>query len=515
MLNYGDAVAHLHIARRVIDSHYPGLSQLGSVWLPLPHLLMILFVAVYAWWANGIAGTIPSVLAWVAACYGLYRLARRWLGPLPALIALAFFALNPNLIYMQTTAMTEPLFVCEMVWTAVWLVEWRASTDGHTATGRSSRLLWLIALVLVAAIFTRYDGWIMALIAWTAIGIVLLRRGRLGSTAFWLASVIVVAAPLVWFVYNAVVFGDWLDFARGPYSALAIELRTATPGSGPPHPGWHNPWVSLLFFVKAAEMDAAAAAWGNSLLVVSAAGVVWAWLTARRRAFAWTLLLWLPFPFYAYSVAFGSVPIFLPVWWPHSYYNTRYGLELLPAFALGIGFASGFVLALLREFKPREVKPNVLSVAASLMIAVVLVNAFVVLREHPLVYVEGTRNIESRRAFELNIPPAMRASVASHPEGPVLMNTSVYPQIVAFSGIPLRQTINEGDQTFYTDALAAPAERAAVVLAFDGDQIDLAVKANPAGLREVARFAAPGQPNGTLYVSDTWRAQSTGVGPAR
>ena len=43
MLNYGDAIAHLHIARRVFDSHRPGLSQLGSVWLPLPHLLMIPF----------------------------------------------------------------------------------------------------------------------------------------------------------------------------------------------------------------------------------------------------------------------------------------------------------------------------------------------------------------------------------------------------------------------------------------------------------------------------------------
>ena len=81
MLNYGDAVAHLHIARRVIDSHRPGLSQLGSVWLPLPHLLMIPFVAVYAWWANGIAGLIPSALAYLAACAGMYRLARRWLTP--------------------------------------------------------------------------------------------------------------------------------------------------------------------------------------------------------------------------------------------------------------------------------------------------------------------------------------------------------------------------------------------------------------------------------------------------
>ena len=41
LLLYGDAVAHLHIARRIFDSSNPGLSQLGSVWLPLPHLLLL------------------------------------------------------------------------------------------------------------------------------------------------------------------------------------------------------------------------------------------------------------------------------------------------------------------------------------------------------------------------------------------------------------------------------------------------------------------------------------------
>jgi len=510
MLNYGDAVAHLHIARRTIDSHFPGPFQLGSVWLPLPHLLMIPFVAVYAWWANGVAGLIPSALAWMAACYGIYMLARRWLRPTPAAVALAFFALNPNLLYMQTTAMTEPLFVWEMVWTALWLVEWRASIGAPGGARKSARLLWLIALALVAAIFTRYDGWIMALLVWTAVGIALLRRGRLGSLAYWLASLMVVAAPIVWFAYNAHTFGDWLDFARGPYSALAIEKRTASPGNGPPHPGWHDPWVSLLFFVKAAEMAAAAVAWGNKLLVTSVAGVGWAWLIARRRGFAWTLILWLPVPFYAYSVAFGSVPIFLPVWWPHSYYNTRYGLELLPALAIGVGFAAAFLLAGVREFKPQAVR-----VVAVILFGVVAINAAEMLHERPVVYVEGTKNIESRRAFEVEIPPVLRALMAQRPGGPVLMNTSVYPQIAAFSGIPLRQTINEGDQVLYADALAAPAAHAAAVLAFDGDQIDSAVKAHPEGLHLVGRYAAAGQPAGALYVSDTWRAQSPGGTPAR
>ncbi len=494
LLNYGDAIAHLHIARRIFDSRRPGLEQLGSVWLPLPHLLMLPFVQVYAWWADGLAGTIPSALAYVAACAGLYRLARRWLKPAEAALALAFFALNPNLLYLQTTAMTEPLFVCEMIWIVVGLVEWRASLDSDPR--RAGRLQGWIAAGLVAAIFTRYDGWVMALLAWTGIGVALLKRGRLRSWSFWIGSIAVAAAPAVWFAYNSLVFGDWLEFARGPFSAKAIELRTAH-GAGPPHPGWHNPWVGLLFFLKVSEMDAVAAAWGKLVLALSVLGTAWGWMLARCKAFAWVLLLWLPVPFYAYSVAYGSVPIFIPPWWPHSWYNTRYGMELLPAQALGLGFTAALALAVVRKFKPAWVKYAAVGLAAA-----VALNAWLLTRERPLVYVEGTKNLAARQPFDVGIPPLLRKLAAQRPGGAVLMNTSVHPELVAFTGIPLRRTINESDKEFYRAALAAPAARAAIVLAFDGDEIDRAVEAHPERLRVVARFTAKGQPAATMYVSD-------------
>ena len=44
-----------------------------------------------------------------------------------------------------------------------------------------------------------------------------------------------------------------------------------------------------------------------------------------------------------------------------------------------------------------------------------------------------------------------------------------------------------------------------LVLAFDGDEVDQAVKAHPEGLRRCARFSAKGQPDGTLYVSRSLR----------
>lgn len=500
MLNYGDAVAHLHIARRILDSHRPGLTQLGSVWLPLPHLLMLPFVQVYAWWANGIAGAIPSALAYIVSCVGLYRLLRRWLPTAPAALALAFFALNPNLLYLQTTAMTEPLFLCEMIWITVWLVAWRASLDDDPAS--STRLLWCITAILIAAVLTRYDGWVIAFVAWIAVATTLARRGRLCSRTFWIASALLAATPAAWFAYNAAFFGDWLYFARGPYSAKAIEMRTAVPG-WPPHPGWHNPWVSLLFFLKVSELDAAIANWGNTILILSVLGTAQAWLSARRRAFAWTLLLWIPVPFYAYSVAYGSVPIFIPPWWPHSWYNTRYGMELVPALALGLAFAAQFVLALVREFKPGAAGLAWRTTAIAFLFALVGFNFAQMAGHDPLIYVESTKNMQARHQYDLEIPPILRSLLAEHRGAIVLMNTSTYPEIVTLTGIPLRQTVNESDKQYFAAALAAPAAHAAIVLAFDGDQVDHAVKAHPQGLTSIRRFTAKGQPAATIYVAGT------------
>jgi len=111
LLLYGDAVAHLHIARRVFDSLTPGYRQLGSVWLPLPHILLVPFVWNMAWWRSGLAGACLSIPSYVLGCAGIYRLARMWLPISAALVVVAFYGLNPGLLYMATTAMTEPLFL--------------------------------------------------------------------------------------------------------------------------------------------------------------------------------------------------------------------------------------------------------------------------------------------------------------------------------------------------------------------------------------------------------------------
>ncbi len=76
VLLYGDAVAHINIARRIFDSKTPGLLELGTVWLPLPHLLILPFIVSKQMWQSGSGGSIPSMAAYVLGALGIFRLVR-------------------------------------------------------------------------------------------------------------------------------------------------------------------------------------------------------------------------------------------------------------------------------------------------------------------------------------------------------------------------------------------------------------------------------------------------------
>ena len=173
-------------------------------------------------------------------------------------------------------------------------------------------------------------------------------------------------------------------------------------------------------------------------------------------------------------------------------------MELLPAIALSLGFTAQFVIAAVQEFKVSWAK-----YAVAILFILVALNAGQMVRERPVVYVEGTTNVNARRPYEVQIPPVLRALLMEQPGSVILMETSVDPEIIALTGIPLRQTINESDLEIYQAALAAPAAHAAIVLAFDGDEVDRAVHAHPGGLNELRRFSASGQTSGTLYISGT------------
>ncbi len=142
ILLYGDAVAHINIARRVLDnrSWLSSFFQLGTVWLPLPHILMLPFVWSKTLWMSGIAGSIPTMVAYIVGSLGIFRLVSARAPRVAAFVAAAIYALNPNLLYMQTTAMNEPLYLAFFIWAIVYFDEWLrglSSGGGGRSSGRA------------------------------------------------------------------------------------------------------------------------------------------------------------------------------------------------------------------------------------------------------------------------------------------------------------------------------------------------------------------------------------------
>src|SRR3954452_7622435 len=147
ILMYGDAVAHINIARRVFDSRTPGLEQLGTVWLALPHLLTIPFIVNDWMWRKGVGGSIPSMIAYVAGVAGIFRLVRDNLreyqhGRVAAWIAAIVYGANPNLLYMQATAMTESLSLAFFVWALVFFSDFVRHLQSGESLRRAERWLW-------------------------------------------------------------------------------------------------------------------------------------------------------------------------------------------------------------------------------------------------------------------------------------------------------------------------------------------------------------------------------------
>ncbi|NYF81340.1 ArnT family glycosyltransferase [Granulicella arctica] len=503
LLLYGDAVAHLGIARRILDSRNPGWAQLGGVWLPLPHLLMVPFVQKMMWWQNGLAGAWPSLLFYVAGVAGFYRLARRVVVPRWAFAATVFYGLNPNLLYLATTAMTEPLFLALFIWLTLLTVECVAAirSGAHAAVAR--RLVGL-GLLIVAAVYTRYDGWIAGAVVWCVLTWELARHRSIWARvrpAFVVFTLLAVAAPLGWLAYNQHFYHDPLDFMRGPYSASAIEKKTSPPGSKH-YRGWHNPGWALLFYMRTAQVDAAAWEIGFALMVAALAGLV---VAIRRRMQLAATLLWMPLPFYIYSIAYGSVPIFIPQLYPHSFYNSRYGMEMLPALTLFC-----FVAIAAFEDRIRASKPLVAKLMEPAAFLLIVANAIAMVYFVPLVLKEGIVNATTRVPFEAVVARELQ----SFPVGsPILMYTSDHIGAIQQAGIPLKQMLSEGDYDSFHQALSAPANYAAYVVAIAGDPVSAAVASHPANLTELTVLCSTGQPCARVYQSNVYKVFSLGLRP--
>jgi hypothetical protein len=514
LLLYRDAVAHINIARRVFDSLTPGLSQLGTVWLPLPHLLITPFIVSDRMWRSGVGAAIPSMVAFVCGAAGIYRLTREALqsfvpaGPSArsgGLLAATIFFCNPNLIYLQTTAMNEVVYLGLFIWALVWLQRFARSDAPPKLL---SRALIFCGILLCAGALVRYEGWWVSALSALAVAAILIgRRGmRWQIRVLTIFLVLAAAAPIFWLAYNRLVYGNALEFAKGQYSARAIQQRSLAAG-GAQNPAENNPAVATEYFGDAVLGNLGEWRVASGILfAVAIAGTIF--LIARRR---WLLLLlWAPLPFYVYSIAYGSVPIFLPNLWPWSYYNVRYGTALLPAIAVFIGIA----VISLAEAAPRA--RRIIFAASFALVTFSYLSTY--FQPHhrerhyalagepgrgPLTWREAVVNAVPRGEFDRELA---RELAKLPPQSRLLMSVASDVGALQAAGIPLRRVVNEANSRplsasgLWNDALRDPAAAADFIVAVAGDPVAAAVARHPQNLEPVAEITA-GEGHGHIYRS--------------
>ncbi|HXZ03806.1 MAG TPA: glycosyltransferase [Ktedonobacteraceae bacterium] len=334
-LIYSDANAHLLIARRLYDNVSPGLAQLGGIWLPLPHLLIGLFAWNDYLWTTGLAGSIVGMGCYVGTAIYVFLTIRRLVkDSCSGFIGALVFILNPNVLYLQATPLTEPL--CWITFTAscYYLLAWIQEDK--------QKYLILAAASTFFATLARYDGWSIFFAFLVVIPVVgFLKHYSLRKIESSLVSYSVLAGLgiALWFAWNKIIFGDFLNFQHGAYSSQAQAQSEDV--------------VTLLRHHVLTDIQYFSIVSVETLGIVLSAIVVVAiirllimrWKVIDKLA---TIIFLLPFAFYVVALYLGQVTLLdshvtfypsgiIPASESPHLFNSRFGSEIVAPAAILIG----------------------------------------------------------------------------------------------------------------------------------------------------------------------------------
>jgi hypothetical protein len=470
--HYGDGVAHVNIARKVVDSPDDSLwqryIQIGTPWLPLQTVLMLPLVANDWMWRTGVAGSIISMFSFVVAAVALYLLAKIFyrkederLREILPLITVAIFMLNPSALYMQSTPMTESVFMGAMALSVYLLQRW--------ATEQTLKRLIVAAFAMTIATLARYEAWPVA--ALSVLVVALASRSdlktRLKSSALF--AVISAAGPAYWLWHNRAIYGNAFEFLSGPHSARGIFLENEA------RLGWSKIFTGHIAVDLLMITVTAAVCIGPFLILLAAAGLARFLIVKRRMLpeYAPALLLLVPFFFHVLSLYRGEIQIFpLSAFGLH---NVRYGLPHLPVVAL---LAPACILIF---------KGNARRWATVGICSIIALQYGYLISEGPsqiAIYQEGFRN-------GVNAQPArerMRASSwlkANTVRPMLLMNTGALGPLVSQGGLQYSEIIHEGTLRWHEINDHIPGDVSTVIFQ-EGDPLDQWLRGNSDLARDLA-----------------------------
>jgi hypothetical protein len=444
VLLYVDSVSHLEIARRVVSSTSPGLAQLGYVWLPLPHLLMLPLVWITPLYKNGFAGSIVSMAAYVATAVLIYKIAFRLTSrKFAGVVAACVFALNVNMLYMQSTPMTEALLFCALA-AMVYCVQQWADTDKY-------QYLIAGAAAALGGTLTRYESWpvlacllvAVVFIAWQRQPSTLQHGGRplkirLARTQdrFIAFTAVGFAGIAAWMIWNWAIFGNPLDFQNGAYAKPSNWVSSGEPFIG----NWLIAAKTYWYAMTDNET--------SPLLLLAAAGLVCLlareWRSVRGVARSLPVLsLLVIVPFFIASLYSGQRPLHV-LQISNDLYNVRFGLIMLVPTAIGVGYLVGT----LQRFKPA------MYVAGGLVLALVAgLGASLVSHDNVVTYTAARETLTSTTVVAQE--PVV-AFLKTHYTGGLVLMESFGNENIAFQ-LPSDELVYEGSYRQWLPSLKNPA----------------------------------------------------------
>ncbi|MBI2595748.1 hypothetical protein HYW46_03375 [Candidatus Daviesbacteria bacterium] len=456
-LSYNDARSHLDIGRRVVEGLKPGIAQLGSVWLPLPHVLMIPFVWNDFLWHSGLAGALTSMVSFVATGIFIYLILKKLgIGILGRLVAVGLFASNLNMLYLQSTAMTEPLLIATTTAAIYSFIVWE----------KEEKIIDLIksAFWVMMASLTRYDGWFLFLLIASAVmvNIFIKSQGKITQNLkekyqkaeglMILFATLAGFGILLWFLWNQLIFKDALYFAYGPYSARVQQAQLEQAGN--------LVTKGNILYSASAYLYALVYNVGAFIAVLGLIGAVILWIDKKiaLNVKIAASMLTTPLIFNIAALYFGHSVLFIQGISGETWFNVRYGALMVVPAAIFVGF-------LIDRLKDLRL----------VLIGLLLFVTFFQFNSLDAVTIDDARVGSSQK--NVSEVSGWLNQNAKDKDGFVLISVASHDAIVFSSGLPMSKFIHEGTGAYWDLATTNPSHWARWIVMRTYDDKDMVYKA--------------------------------------
>ncbi len=453
ILSYGDAESHINIAKRVVDSLTPGLAQLGGIWLPLPHVMMLPFVYFNIFWRTGLAGSIVGGFCFIIAAIYLYKLSFLVLkNSTAAWVTFFIFVLNPNVLYLQSTPMSELPLIAFFVLSIYYFMQF-------IQNDKKILSLILAAFFGFCATLSRYDGWFLVGFEAISLSIYYFPKKTFkqweGKTVLF--ATLAFFGIVLWLLWDFLILGDPFYFSNSPFSAKSQQQGWLARGE---LPTYKNMFLSFVYYFVTSMHNI-----GPFIFIpVVLTCFIFFFQKKISNKLIVFLLLFVPFIFYLLTLFSGQSVIFIPDLTPSTFqwrlFNVRYGIMMLPFAAFFFGFLFSKKNKLLQGI---------------LILCLITQSLFFITGREPIISLaDGTVGLSSAKRVD-----ATSWMQKHYDTGLVLLDDYARTMSVIKSGLPIEKVIYIGNKPYWEESLKEPEKYATWIILQKGDAVWTTVYENP------------------------------------